>query len=156
MSLLTNDLAMRAIKLTEPFIEQLMAEGVAKRPHLHIVVARRHVSMKSYEVLAEQSIGNPAEWAHPYSEIAHGKTRISARTGLSSRKVQTMHPSLLEPSDVMFWGNAIMDDVIVSCSGVQPWIDEAISNAIAGLLRALVQQQLEDMRTSAAGETYAS
>ncbi len=156
VSQLTYDIAERAIEFVSPYIRLLMETGVAKRNDLNVVVALRHPSPAGYTVMAEKSFGDPDNWEHPYDKIAYGKTDISARTGLTSREVQLMRPELLERHDVMFWGNAVLGDIIVSCSGVQPWFDEAIANAIAWLCRALIQQDLEDHKANADGDRYDS
>ena len=158
MSFLNAKIAEQAIELTTPFIRNLMDKDAVNKAHLHVVVALRDESQfdRSYFVLAQTSFGDVDQWKHNYNDIAHGKTEISARTGLASREVQTMHPELLLESDIMYWGNAVSGDIIVSCSGVQPWFDEAISNAILWLCKALVQTEVEERRQMAKGDTFDS
>jgi hypothetical protein len=155
---LTEEIAEQAIDLARPLIEHLLSQAITESPHLYVVVALRDTtpSPQEYGVRAVASFGDRRDWAYNYEEIAYGKTMITARTGLPSRLVQTMQPELLVPTDVMWWGNAIFGDIIVSCSGVQPWFDEAIANAIAGLCRALIQEELEGMKKGAKGDTYDS
>jgi hypothetical protein len=153
----TNKIAEQAIDLATPLIDGLMGSGVAKRQHLAVVVALRHADATAeveYKTLAYQWYGERSEWEYEYDQIAFKKTDISARTGLTSRQVQAMQPELLEETDVMFWGNAVLGDIIVSCSGVQPWFDEAISNAIAWLCKALIQEEVERRRKYNSGNTY--
>lgn len=89
-----------------------------------------------------------SKWDHPFDEIAAGKERITARTLEPSRVIQTQKQHLLRGNDVKFWGNAIDDDrtIIVSCSGVQPWIDELISQIIVSTYLALVENEVEKAR----------
>lgn len=85
-----------------------------------------------------------ADWDHSFGKIAAGKEWISIRTGLPSRIVQTVKRFLLESDDVKYWGNAIEPGVIiVSCSGVQPWIDELISKIIRDTYLALIENEVE-------------
>lgn len=154
--ILTAKDAERAIELAEPLIAHLVLEGVVNRPHLHVIVAMRDdsISHDLYQVLARKSFGQ--NWEHAYDEIAKGKTEISARTGLTSREAQMMYPELLVSSDIMFWGNAVSVDLIVSCSGVQPWFDEAISKTILGLCQALAHDRVQALRQEASGDTFDS
>ncbi len=158
MSLLTKEIAKEAIDLATPLILGLMDGDVTNRDDLHVVVAVNDdtPSPNEYELMAERSFGEPYRWDHNYADIARGKTMITARTGLTSRQVQLMQPELLVDGDVMFWGNTLLGNIIVSCSGVQPWFDEAISNTIAWLCRALIQERMEALKADAEGDTYDS
>lgn len=127
--------AVNALKVVIPGIEAAMASSIVKRSHLAIHIARRCPD-GTYETLHEYVIGARKEWEHPYDLIAEGKTVITARTGLPSRIVQLLHPELLLPSDVRFWGNWIEGDLIASCSGVQPWYDEAFSKMLLSAMLA--------------------
>lgn len=147
----------KAIAVMRPSIELMMAHCLVKRTHLYIMVAEIAPEFSSgYILRAYESFGYPSDWEHPYDEIARGKTRISARTGLSSREVHTMRPHLLVPGDVKYWGNAIGPPFIVSCSGVEPWFDEAISNAVLGLCKALTQRRVERMRAADGSDFFGS
>jgi hypothetical protein len=157
MYLLTRAEAQKAIELATPTILFMMDEGVVNNPHLHVIVARiaEHTT-NGFLTLAEQSFGEQGDWVDNYDNIARMKTKISARTGLTSRQVQRLHPELLVYVDVMYWGNAVLGNLIVSCSGVQPWFDEAISNTVAWLCLALTQEKVEGLLNSAGGNTYNS
>ena len=135
--------AHQAIDLATPLIEGLIQADMVKRHDLHVLVARRQAD-GTYTVLAERSYGDSAKWEQPFDEIAHSKARITSRTGLTSREVQLMRPGLLEPGDIKFWGSAILDPIIVACSGFQPWYDEAVANAVAWLCQAAVDQLRDD------------
>ena len=154
MSVLDRAMASDAIARVSPYIESLFS-GPAKRTHLHVVVGTR-TDDGQVTYLASRSFGERSEWEHAYDDIADGKLAISARTGLSSREVQLMRPELLEEDDVMFWGSVVVGNIVVACSGVQPWFDEAIAYALAYLCRALVQNSLERIKEEARGDTYNS
>lgn len=142
----TPQLAEHALDLAEPMLKKLMATDTIKRSDLHIVVAIRDANLSPYyDMVAQRSYGDQAEWEHPYDRIAHGKTRITGRTGKTSRQVQLTEPELLVTDDVMYWGNATMLGIIVSCSGVQPWFDEVISNAILWIIYGLIQNQMDHL-----------
>lgn len=155
MSFLTARIAEQAIELATPLIQELFVTGVAKRPTLCVVVAVRDDTTRAdgFALLARQSF-NPLNWTNPYDKIALGKTRISARTGMPSRVVQTMYPELLMNDDVKYWGNAVSGDIIVSCSGVQPWIDEAISNIVLSLIRGLLEDEVTERRENDPGNFF--
>lgn len=156
---LSKAIASQAVDLATPTVIALMDSGVAKRHHLCIVVATRGIGPgngHSYTVKASRKFGDPDEWENPYEEIALGKTAITARTGLSSRQVQLMQPELLLDYDVCYWGNTILGNIIVSCSGIQPWLDEAVSNTVAWLCRALIQERMDGLASAASGHSYAS
>lgn len=155
--LLTAGAARLAIDLATPLINNLMSEGVVTRRDLHIVVARRVLSIQEedFQILVEKSFGG-SEWTAEYDVIARLKARLSARTGLSSREAQLMHPELLQEEDVMYWGSAIRGNLIVACSGVQPWYDEAISNIVLWLCLAHAQEKAEAKRGAVKGFTFDS
>lgn len=153
--LLTLEVAEKALYLADPMIKKMMDSETIKRHDLHIVIAKRNPAAESgYDTIADMSFGDVSKWEHPYNVIAHGKTRISARTGKPSRHVQLGEPELLEADDVMFWGNAIRGDIIVSCSGVQPYFDEAISNSILWIILGIIQDVIE--RKKSAGNSFYS
>lgn len=140
---LSQHIASQALMATDPFVRQLMRSGIVKRDHLHIIVAKRISLAGEFFVLKEQSFGEGADWANDYDAIARAKLEIAARTGLSSRQVRQMQPELLEDGDTAFWGSVILGNIIVACSGVQPWFDELIANTVAGTCRALIQDEVE-------------
>jgi hypothetical protein len=107
-----------------------------------------------YSVVAERSWGDPAGWRNRWDDVARAKTALSARTGLSTREAQFLRPAALVDGDVMWWGNAIDGAVIVSCSGLQPWFDEAISTAAIALCRAAIQDDLEARKAAKRGNFY--
>lgn len=132
--------------------ESLCKGKAVERAALHVVIARSSCD-GNYAVIAERSFGSRAAWLYPYDEIAHGKARMTARTGLSSKEVLLMRPDLLAPGDIKFWGSAILGSLVVACSGVQPWYDHAMANIILSLCAASIEQR-QDEANSREGITY--
>ncbi len=146
MPIMTEQLAARAIELMSPTILAAFDTRVANKACFSITIGVAR-SDGSYEPLFVKNF-NEGDWGgRPYDQIAHSKAMLSARTGMSSREVQLMHPNLLEEQDVMYWGSAISDGIIVAGSGVQPWIDEAISIATLAFCNGLVNDWVETRRT---------
>lgn len=134
---LTRELAMTTIRTgIVPMVEEMMESRLVKRQQLALIVARREGT--DYQLVYDYSFGDTHEWEHDFHAIARGKTVITARTGLPTRVVQELHPELLLPTDTQFWGNWIEGNIIVSCSGVEPWFDEAISKSAVALIKAMI------------------
>ena len=142
--MLNQRIAGRAIELAEPLITNLAETGTTRRHDLFVLVGQRDERGRLL-VFAEKVFGEEASWEHDYREIARGKGDITARTGLPSREVQLLHPELLRPTDVKYWGSVVSGNVIVAVSGVQPWYDEAIATSILALVRALIQDEITVM-----------
>lgn len=138
MAKIFNDIvASLAITYSLPLIESLMELEVTKRNHLHIVVGNSEGS-----ILATKSIGNPEDWEHRYDEIAESKFNITVRTSQLTRIVQQVTPELAgEVGDTFYWGSWIDGGIVVACSGVQPYWDEAFSKVISAMVRALVTDE---------------
>lgn len=156
MTMFTEEDADKAILLVSPLIVKLLEEeGWIKRDQFHLIISRREPDGQ-YVILAEKSFGHSQECEEEsgirFKPIAEGKTAITAATGLSSREVQLMRPDLLEAGDVIYWGSVIQGDIIVAGSGVQPWIDEAISKSCLAICMALLQERVETLKKDAADE----
>lgn len=137
-----------ALHLVCPLVYMFFEENWIRRKDFHLIISRRE-SDGTYTILIERSFGDVDECLKKYKPIAEGKTEISARTGLSSREVQLMRPDLLEVDDVLFWGSAIEGDIIVAGSGVQPWVDEAISKSCLAICMALIHESFEKAKETA-------
>jgi hypothetical protein len=81
-------------------------------------------------LLYEQSVGkDTADWQGPYDAVAQCKAlqlwhdRNDGRTNII--------PHLLFPGDVPHWGGVKREGIVVSCAGVQSWLDRMISGMIA-------------------------
>lgn len=151
--MLDNAHAAKAIALAKPLVDGLTDQLAVV---LAVATTNTQLWQNGYITVATESFGNPNEWEDTYMEIAHGKTAISARTGLTTREVQTMRPDLLEDSDVIYWGNAACGDLIVSCSGTDEWFDEAISKTVLSLWQAFIQDEFESKKTHTRGFRYNS
>ncbi len=115
----------------------------AKRTHLAVVMGIR--SGTEYLGMHSEYFGEVKEWEDQYDLIAHDKAVLTARTGLPSRDVQLLHPELLEKGDTKFWGSAIVGNIIVACSGVEPYFDEMFAWQYAYAIRASVQHDLDKL-----------
>lgn len=149
-----ENLAAKAIQLVvNSLVRTAMDAKLVKREHLHIVVGKADGSTDG-KVLSELSMGDPQEWEFGYRGVAHSKFKITARTGLPTRLVQTCMAELAdEDGDTVYWGSAIDGGIIVACSGVEPFWDEAFSKAIAAVVRAMLSAEQES--DLAAGKTTA-
>ncbi len=136
-----KDIASRAITNALPMIDALIKNGVVCRGDLYIMVGN-----KNGDVLASKSFGNIIEWEYQYDRIAKSKFKITVRTGQATRIVQLMTPELAgEVGDTFYWGSWIDGGIIASCSGVEPYWDEAISKTLVAMARALVtEKQLKE------------
>lgn len=132
--------AKMAVNLAMPSIQALIDGGKTATGDFYVHVALRFPE-GDYDTLYEQRFGK-GPWPEPFNQIAYGKTAISARTGLSSREVHLVHPELLVPHDVKYWGNAICGRCIVSCSGIQPWMDETISKIVLAIFMGMLQNEI--------------
>lgn len=154
--LLTPAMAAQAIDLAIPSIEKAFELRLTSRNDLFARLGLRNCpderSGMPDTVLAERSFGDRDAWAFPYDEIAVEKYYLSVRTGLDSRLVQLAHPLLLRRHDVIYWGSVVVGDLVVACSGVQPWFDEAFARTIAAFCQALAEN--EQMRLRELTQTY--
>jgi hypothetical protein len=152
MLVLDEKLALKAIELAGVPVAQALFKGPANRSHGQLIVGVRDVDGTG-SVLATRTFGLPQDWQYPFDAIAEGKFNITVRTGLPSREVQFLHPELIEADDVIYYGSAIVGNIVVAYSGIQAYFDEVIAYAVAYMLRALVQNELET-RKQAGGDTY--
>jgi hypothetical protein len=161
--MLTKDLAARAVEQALPLLQHLMDSKVLKRPALAIVILKpglpppdfgqRELPMAT--ILYERQLGRDtylpqltldpdqpqvSAWERPFDLYARQKALLTARTGLPSRLVQSQCPHLLMPGNIVYGGSTIKDGLIVACSGVQSWYDEAIAEIIASLCLAAVRE----------------
>ncbi|MBI4100906.1 hypothetical protein HY441_00330 [Candidatus Microgenomates bacterium] len=141
MQLFDTSVAMNAVAGALPLIESMMELRVVNRSHLYIVVGTVDGA-----VLYMESVGDHAEWEHPYDDIARSKFRITCQTGMPSRLVQEIHPELVPEAETVYWGSWIDGGVVVACSGVEPWFDEAFAKTICALCVALIKARREMVR----------
>ena len=154
---LTRDVAILAVAtVVEGVITSRRFVSLLKRLMFHIVVlvpARREQTIgpsgrfrewpNEYSiephVLYEYSHGDESEWPHEFREIARSKAH-QRWCGLNEDQTDIM-PHLLAPGDTPFWGTAEYKQVVVACSGVQPWFDSMIAGMVAHMCVALAHDE---------------
>lgn len=150
---LTAELTEKAVGLVlDGIILPMMERGEVKRPHLHIVVGVDR-PMDYWDsttaddgVIYEQSIGDPTMWEYDYRGIAQGKYRQTRRTGLPSRVIQQIAPHLYIRGDTIHAGSTNLIGIIVACSGVESFWDEAFAGMIAWAIWGLIKKEDEQIR----------
>ena len=151
--ILTPDLVEMAIEHVVPNIEQFMFDQ-CKRADLAIVVTGTAAFFPARDVMNDRQVDascitaeirNSDSWEHPFDKIARSKAQISARTGRSTAEVRPHHR--LE-DDTVWWGSVVLDDIVVACSGVEPWFDEMFSMWIAATIRGWSCDKFEQLDKS--------
>lgn len=142
---LNRDLAATALQRASSTIEALL-ERDAKRTHLSVVIGRRNPN-GSFQRISFKNFGYVPEYEHDYQEIASKKAELSARTGLSSREVQLMHPELLQYGDTCFFGSVICGDIVVAASGIEAYFDEACAKIVLAIILGLIEHKIVLLRT---------
>lgn len=128
-----KDIAIDAIELVKPAIMNLFERTCRKE--LHIVVM--DPTIKPWEakfedsILVEHTIGTPAEWTAPFDELARKKAQQAWRDGMANINHQTIHPSALREGDILYFGSFVYGNIVVGCSGVEPYFDMLISSWVA-------------------------
>lgn len=139
-------------------IEGLL-KTVCKRPTLAVVMGIRQDDGVFAEVFT-MNFGDSSTWEHPFEDIAFAKAELTAKHNMPSREVQLMHPELLEVGtddemgDIKYWGSAIVGNLVVACSGVESYFDEAFSYMIAYLWLGLIQHEQERMHGLRSGDGH--
>lgn len=135
-----SELAEKATKLVvESLIFAAMDAGHAKRHDLHIVVGT-----STGKILYELSLGKKKKWEYPYKKIARSKFKLTAKWQCSTRELQALYPEMAgEKGDTFYFGSWIDGDIVVSCSGVQGYWDEAFAKAIIAVIRAFITEKQE-------------
>lgn len=141
---LDRDLAAAALQRASSAIEQLLVCN-AMRTHLSVVIGRRNPN-GSFQRIIVKNFGYAAVYEHDYQEIASKKAELSARTGLSSREVQLLHPELLQYGDTCFFGSVICGDIVVAASGVEAYFDEACAKIVLTIILALIEHKIVLLR----------
>ena len=148
---LTKEMAERAINFAVTSVMESPAlRGFLqpKRHQLHVVVLVPGVADPDAEdypdwpdyplqavLLHEKSFGDKAEFGKPYDEIARCKA-LQLWTDRNDDRTDCV-PHLLFVGDTPFWGGVKRRGLVVTCSGLQPWIDKLISGIVADTLVAM-------------------
>lgn len=145
MTRYNSELAEKATKLVvDSLILAAMEAGYAKRRDLHIVAGT-----STGKILYELSLGKEKKWEYPYKKIARNKFKLTVKWQCSTREIQALYPEMAgEKGDTFYFGSWIEGDIVVSCSGVQGYWDEAFSKIIIAVIRALVTEKQESEKAS--------
>ena len=151
---LTKKMAQEAVKLA---VNTVLGTLPVKRQHCHVVVLVPALTVSKvmpypknygleYELLHEESFKDGTDWAHDYEEIAQCKAiqLIHARNLGGSQLATPVH--LLYPGDTPFWGGDVIEDIVVTCSGVQPHFDKLISRIAASTMIAMAKEAWENSK----------
>lgn len=143
--------AEKAIGLVMPMIEAAMQiTEVGESGFLYIVVMDPLLTPEraSFEeaILYEHAVGDREKWDADYAAFARAKARVAWRTGMDGHLVQELRPHMLTARDTVLWGSVVVDGIVVSVSGANPWYDEAFAGTVAMSLRALAKAGIADAR----------
>lgn len=139
--LLSASMAEAALEALAPAIAaQLASPEVSGLGVLHVVVLDPACTPQSGHaeprILYEHSIGDRDRWDVDYADYARRKAGLSWRHGVDSRRVLLLAPHCLDGGDVLAWGSAWLDGIVVAASGAFPIWDECFSLMVAAQLRA--------------------
>lgn len=154
--LLTREVAQQAVEFVLPAVMRLIEGKTFKRGDLHIVIAKVGLIPNSMAftlwceegILYEHSIGDRGAWYLDFGHIARSKCYLSWRHGMSTQMLQARAPYLLELGDTVYYGSAVSDELVVACSGVQPYFDQMISSWVLEACRALCIQGREALESN--------
>ncbi len=143
--------AKKAVSLSLPMIHEAMKlKEVGESGFLYIVVMDPVLtpSSSTFEeaILYEHAVGDRSQWDADYAAFARAKASVAWRTGLDGHLVQELRPHLLTARDTVLWGSVVVDGIVVSASGANPWYDEAFAGTVAMCLRALAKAGIADER----------
>ncbi len=136
--------AEKAVAMCLPLIQEAMQhKEVGESGFLYLVVMDPLLgpANSSFEeaILYEHAVGDREKWDADYAAFAHAKARVAWRTGMDGHMVQELRPHMLTARDTVLWGSVVVDGIVVSCSGANPWYDEAFAGTVAMWLRALAK-----------------
>lgn len=141
LTILTPKLVLEALDINTPSIDTFVSRNTlwVKRSALHVCVL-------TDALLVERTFGAMprSEWPRDYSHIAHGKAKLALRTRMSTARIITEAPQLLEGGDVKYRGGVYRAGFAVGTSGIQSYWDQMISNWVADTIVALSQREFEE------------
>ncbi len=127
------------------------------REHLHVVVlvpgmtdhvAEDYPNWPDYPLkpvlLYEESRGKPEEFEYPFDNIARCKA-LQLWTDRNDDRTDCI-PHLLFKGDTPYWGGVKRRGIVVTCSGLKPWIDKLISGMVADMLVAMAHAAWENSK----------
>ncbi len=146
--ILTPGLVTEAYLMVLPMIQATL-KSRCKRQHLAVIVTttenilpRNHEQSFHDDCLLVLAIGTQEEWEYPYRDIALSKAEKSARTGKDTAELS---PHYLIDADTVYWGSVVLEDIVVACSGVEPYYDEMFSMWIAAAIKALAKKRFAEL-----------
>lgn len=95
-------------------------------------------SLKPVLLFEHSFFGGTGEHEGPFEEIARCKA-LQRWTDRNDGRTDII-PHLLYQGDTPYWGSVKRDEIVVACSGVQPYIDRLISSMVADLLIAMAYE----------------
>ncbi len=143
--LLDAGMCVKAVDMAMPSIDALMKNGTFRQPQMCIVVGNPLIpagSMPRHEftsngILYERALGNKKQWKNGYDVFAKEKAYLSWKHRMTTQQIQTLCPHLLERGDILYYGSAFYDGIVVAASGVDPFHDEMVSWWVLAAIRAL-------------------
>jgi hypothetical protein len=149
---ITRQNAEAAVQMTLPLINEAMKKReVGESGFLYIVVMNPTLAPGYSEfedaILYEHAVGDRSKWDADYASFALAKARGAWRTGMDGHKVQELYPHMLTAKDTVLWGSIVLDGIVVSVSGANPWYDEAFAGTVAMFLRAAAKAGIHDARS---------
>jgi len=152
----TKSLAIDAVDLVRPAIEQLLTK--ACRQELHIVIMNPQLKPweSSFEdaILYECSFGSPQSWTIPFDKLAKNKAEQAWRDGSANINQQTLHPSSLRQGDALFYGTFVYGNIVVASSGVEQWFDMLVSGWIALAFEQLTVHEYQTLKAQEPANLY--
>ena len=144
--------AEKAVGMALPLIHEAMnLREVGESGFLYIVVMNPTLSPACADfenaVLYEHAVGDRSKWDADYAAFALAKARVAWRTGMDGHKVQELYPHMLTAKDTVLWGSVVLDGIVVSVSGANPWYDEAFAGTVAMFLRAAAKAGIHAARS---------
>jgi len=103
-------------------------------------------------LLYEESRGDPKKFEHPFDNIARCKA-LQLWTDRNDDRTDSI-PHLLFKGDTPYWGGVKRRGIVVTCSGVQPWIDKLISGMVADMLVAMAHAAWMESEDRAKEESF--
>ncbi|MGX9417530.1 hypothetical protein ACWU4D_09285 [Vibrio sp. WJH972] len=143
-------IAADAVELVTPSIEALFKKTCRKELHIVVVDPRIKPWESTFEdaILYEKTLGNPEEWQVPFDELARQKAAQAWRNNSANISLHTQHPSSLRSGDVLYYGSFVYGDIVVGCSGVEPWFDMLAASWVALAIEQLcISDYQETKRT---------
>ncbi len=138
---LTQEICKKAVETVTEMVFQTMPVN-KKECHITVKIPMEVDNQKKYAFFYSRSFGRK-QWKRDYQSIANSKAKQIA-FGLNSGGSEQITPAhLILEGETPYWGGCKIDDIIVACSGLQPWFDQMISRQVAAMIIALARENYE-------------